>query len=433
MFEVAAGTHTLTTLATFTGTNGANPYAGLVEDSSGNLFGTTYYGGASNDGTVFEVAAGTHTLTTLVTFTGTNGANPDAGLVEDTSGNLFGTTASGGASNDGTVFEVAAGTHTLTTLATFTGTNGGEPYAGLVEDSSGNLFGTTYNGGASNDGTVFEIAAASTTSTTLTFNYTVAAGQSDPRLDYTSTSALTLSGGTIQNASGNNAVLTLPATGSDGLYNQNIVIATAPTVTAVSPSTGSTSGGTSVTITGTNFTGATAVNFGSTAATSFTVTSATQITAVAPAETAGTINITVTTPSGTSATSASDQFTYAGGLVVTTNSDAATHTGTSLRDALATANTDAAAGKSDTITFASSLAGQTITLTQGTLSLKVRARAPSPSTAAGPPASPSAAAATLRISRSARRHGNHRRPDDHRRLDQRQRRRHWQLRNVGDQ
>ena len=84
-----------------------------------------------------------------------------------------------------------------------------------------------------------------------------------------------------------------------------------PTITAVNPNSGSQAGGTSVTITGTNFTGATAVFFGSMAATSFTVNSNTQITAIDPAETARTVDITVTGPLGTSAQSASDQFTYA--------------------------------------------------------------------------------------------------------------------------
>jgi hypothetical protein len=90
----------------------------------------------------------------------------------------------------------------------------------------------------------------------------------------------------------------------------------APTVTGVSPNSGSPAGGTTVTITGTNFTGATAVAFGATAATSFTVNSATQISAVSPAG-SGTVHVTVTTPFGTSATSTADQFTYASGATPT--------------------------------------------------------------------------------------------------------------------
>src|SRR5207247_4986122 len=84
----------------------------------------------------------------------------------------------------------------------------------------------------------------------------------------------------------------------------------APTVSGVTPNSGSTAGGTAVTITGTNFIGATAVKFGATNA-SFTIGSATSISATAPAGTAGAVDVTVTTPAGTSATSGADQFTYA--------------------------------------------------------------------------------------------------------------------------
>ena len=90
----------------------------------------------------------------------------------------------------------------------------------------------------------------------------------------------------------------------------------APTVTGISPNTGPPSGGTSVTITGTNFSGATAVRFGNTAAASFTVNSATQITATSPAG-IGTVDVTVTTPGGTSATNSADQFTYTSAPTVT--------------------------------------------------------------------------------------------------------------------
>jgi uncharacterized repeat protein (TIGR03803 family) len=172
VFEVAAGSGAITTLATFNGTNGANPERDLVEDSSGNLFGTTLNGGTSNNGTVFEVKAGSGTVTTLASFNGANGATPYCNLVEDSGGNLFGTTSYGGTSNVGTVFEIAAGSGTITTLATFNGTNGSHP-GGLIEDSSGNLFGTAYQGGTSGNGTVFELAAGSGTITTLaTFNGT---------------------------------------------------------------------------------------------------------------------------------------------------------------------------------------------------------------------------------------------------------------------
>jgi hypothetical protein len=90
-----------------------------------------------------------------------------------------------------------------------------------------------------------------------------------------------------------------------------------PAVSAISPNSGPTSGGNSVTIGGSGFTGATAVYFGSTAATSFTIHNDGYITAVAPAESAGTVNITVTTPNGTSAISSADQYSYVAPPAVT--------------------------------------------------------------------------------------------------------------------
>ena len=96
----------LTALASFNGTNGTFPAGGLVRDPRGNLFGTTEGGGANGVGTVFELAAGSGTITTLASFDGANGALPVASLVRDPRGNLFGTTEGGGANNDGTVFEL---------------------------------------------------------------------------------------------------------------------------------------------------------------------------------------------------------------------------------------------------------------------------------------------------------------------------------------
>jgi uncharacterized repeat protein (TIGR03803 family) len=160
VFELAHGQRTITYLAFFNGTNGANPIGGVIMDSSGNLYGTASSGGASKDGTVFELAHGAHQITALASFNGTSGSKPDASLIMDSSGNLFGTTTGGGASKDGTVFELAQGSGTITTLVSFNGTNGSDPEDALIMDSSGNLYGTTNAGGASNDGTVFELTGA---------------------------------------------------------------------------------------------------------------------------------------------------------------------------------------------------------------------------------------------------------------------------------
>ena len=168
VFKMDHTTHAITTLATFNGTNGANPMAGLVMDASGNLYGTTNIGGANNLGTVFEVVSGSGTVTTLASFSGTgNGANPQASLYRDASGNLFGTAYAGGSSSKGTVFEVVNGSGTITTLVTFTGTNGANPMMALTKDASGNLYGTTSTGGANSAGTIFKLTAGTYALTTL--------------------------------------------------------------------------------------------------------------------------------------------------------------------------------------------------------------------------------------------------------------------------
>ena len=148
-------------------TDGANPYAGLIFDAAGNLYGMTVLGGLFNGGTVFELTpavGGSWTESVLHNFgSGTDGANPYAGtLVFDAAGNLYGTTESGGTSNYGTAFELkpaAGGTWTEKVLHNFNndGADGADPVAGLVFDAAGNLYGTTESGGPYNWGTVFEL------------------------------------------------------------------------------------------------------------------------------------------------------------------------------------------------------------------------------------------------------------------------------------
>jgi uncharacterized repeat protein (TIGR03803 family) len=150
----------LTPLYSFTGGNdGGNPEAGLVQGSDGNFYGTTSSGGTNGAGTVFEISTN-GVLTSLYAFTGGNdGRNPEAGLVQGSDGNFYGTTYNGGIYGVGTVFEISTN-GVLTPLYSFTGGNdGGNPEAGLVQGSDGNFYGTTYSrgGGEGEAGTVFRL------------------------------------------------------------------------------------------------------------------------------------------------------------------------------------------------------------------------------------------------------------------------------------
>src|SRR5438445_296741 len=112
---------------------------------------TTKYGGASGKGTVFKITTN-GMISALVSFTGTNGANPFARLTLGRDGGLYGTTSAGGTNQSpdgqgfGTVFKLSAG-GSMTTVLSLNGTNGWSPRAGLVSDSDGNMFGATFNGG----------------------------------------------------------------------------------------------------------------------------------------------------------------------------------------------------------------------------------------------------------------------------------------------
>jgi uncharacterized repeat protein (TIGR03803 family) len=167
------------------GTDGSQPIAGLILDTSGNLYGTTYQGGPSGDGTVFKLTKnsdGSWTESVLYSFAGgTDGATPYAGVTFDASGNLYGTTQYGGVSSAGTVFQLApnsGGTWTETLFYSFTGgSDGANPYGGLIFDPSGNLYGTTYYGGASGDGVVYKLTPNSNGTWTESVLHTFTGGQ----------------------------------------------------------------------------------------------------------------------------------------------------------------------------------------------------------------------------------------------------------------
>jgi len=162
-----------TVLYSFPGAaNGSNPYGGLIADSAGALYGTTGGGGSSTKcnlgsgcGTVFMLSPPSWTETVLYSFQGasaSDGSGPQAGLVFDTAGALYGTTASGGKYGDGTVFKLAppaqaGGAWTETVLYSFQGgSDGANPASGVIFDGTA-LVGTTPVGGSSNFGTVFKL------------------------------------------------------------------------------------------------------------------------------------------------------------------------------------------------------------------------------------------------------------------------------------
>jgi len=156
VFELAKnGTETV--LHDFAGSDGQYPVAGLLRDGSGNLYGTTKQGGAHGSGTVFKVASdGTETV--LYSFGGGgDGAFPMCGVIMDKKANLYGTANGGGAKGAGAVFELSAKGVESVLYSFAGGSDGAFPQAGLFRDTAGDLYGTTSSGGASNDGTVFAV------------------------------------------------------------------------------------------------------------------------------------------------------------------------------------------------------------------------------------------------------------------------------------
>jgi uncharacterized repeat protein (TIGR03803 family) len=271
----------------------SRPYAGLVQATDGSLYGTTIYGGGYDGfgycfdygcGTVFKITpAGT--MTKLYSFCASltdrsDGALPDAGLVQGTDGNFYGTTSAGGAppARGGTVFKITP-TGTRTTLYSFCAqsscTDGYAP-TDLVQATDGNFYGTTYYGGASYyDGTVFKITPTGTLTTLHSFDVS--------------------SGSTLIQATGG-AFYGMTTYG--GTYNAGTVftlsVGLGPFL-ETQPASGK--AGVGVKLLGTNLTGATSVTFNGTAAT-FTVVSPSLITTTVPAG-ATTGEVKVIKPHGT--------------------------------------------------------------------------------------------------------------------------------------
>ncbi|MGB8117104.1 MAG: choice-of-anchor tandem repeat GloVer-containing protein, partial [Candidatus Sulfotelmatobacter sp.] len=266
VFSITAG-GMLTTLHSFDSTDGAYPYAALIQATNGTFYGTTSEGGTANCsyglpcGSVFSITSG-GTLTTLHSFDSTDGEKPDAALVQDTNGTFYGVTYEGGASNYGTIFSLAVG------LPPFVETL---PRSGKVGKAV-KILGTDLTGAIS-----------------VTFNSTAATFTVASKSEITTTVPAGATTGEVK-------VVT-----SNGTLTSNVLFRVTPQFTSLTPASGPVE--TIVTITGVSLTQTTKVTFGGVKATTFTVNSDTQVTATVPtsAET-GKIAITTAGGAATSAT-----------------------------------------------------------------------------------------------------------------------------------
>jgi uncharacterized repeat protein (TIGR03803 family) len=285
---------TVTTVHSFAGADGAYPIAGLIQATAGEFYGTTYAGGSSycksGCGMVFKISA-SGKLTRVYKFGGTDGAYPFAGLMQATDGNLYGATMKGGAYRLGTVFKVTPG-GTLTTLHSFCPhtdcSDGSLPEAGLLEGSDGNLYGTTVRGGANLQGTIFKITPGGSTLTTL-YSF---CGQTNCADGYNALAALMqATGGNLYGTTRFGGGNCINMGGCGTVFSLGVGLG--PFVEAL-PYSGKI--GTTTKLLGQGLKGTTAVSFNGTAA-NFIVKSDTYLTAVVPTgATSG--FVTVTTSAG---------------------------------------------------------------------------------------------------------------------------------------
>jgi uncharacterized repeat protein (TIGR03803 family) len=283
----------LTTLHSFAGypVDGETPYSGLIQGWDGDFYGTTSQGGVNGRGTIFKITSA-GTLTILHEFNGADGAGPWAGLIQAIDGNFYGTTYFGGANcalqgGCGTVFK-SSPSGALTTLHSFDLTDGDNIHSGLVQATDGNFYGTASGGGANSEGTLYEITASG--ALTVLHSFCSLSACADGIFPIA---------GLVQHTNG-----TLYGPSYQGGYNYDDCIAGCGTIFSLGMGLGPfvtfvrAAGkiGQTGDILGQGFTGTTSVSLNGTAA-SFTIVSDTLIRATVPhGGTSG--YVTVTTPSG---------------------------------------------------------------------------------------------------------------------------------------
>jgi len=279
--------------------DGANPTTGMIQATNGNIYGTTYWGGRggfSGNGTIFEITpSGTHT--TLYSFCSqsncSDGAHPNAGVVQATSGDLYGTTYGGGANNvGGTVFTIAPG-GTLSTLYRFCSKtdcpDGSNPYATVIQATDGNFYGATGSGGAHGGGAAFKITPSG--KLTALRSFCAQSGCTDGETPWFG-ELLQDTNGEIYGTTYYGGTSGACSGGCGRIFSLSVGLG--PFV-ETQPASGKV--GAAVNILGTNLTGTTSVTFNGTVAV-FDVVSSSLITTTVPTG-ATTGRVEVTTPSGT--------------------------------------------------------------------------------------------------------------------------------------
>jgi uncharacterized repeat protein (TIGR03803 family) len=280
-------TSTYTVLYAFDTTHGSEPSAPLVQGSDGNFYGTTTFGGSNGGGVVFKITSA-GALTVLFNFDSTHGRLPRSPLIQAADGSFYGTTQSGGSSNSGVTFKISS-SGTLTVLHNMNGaSDGGSPYAGLVQASDGNFYGTNDNAASSAAGSLFKMTNAGALTVQHNFDTTGGAASQVTLLQHTNG---ILYGDTNSGGTGN---VSPCLTGRCGVFYE--MNDTLPAFITPMPYSGKV--GSSIGILGQGFSSASVVKFNGVTATSFTLTGTTYIQAKIPTGASSGL-VTVTTGAAT--------------------------------------------------------------------------------------------------------------------------------------
>jgi uncharacterized repeat protein (TIGR03803 family) len=156
IFKFDSATGSITLQASFIGPNGAYPLAELTAAGNGIYYGTTQQGGSDGLGSIFKFDSATGSISPQASFTGSNGSNPYAALTAAGNGIYYGTTLAGGSNGTGSIFKFDSATGSITLQGSFTGSNGAYPFAALTAAGNGIYYGTTSNGGSNGTGSIFK-------------------------------------------------------------------------------------------------------------------------------------------------------------------------------------------------------------------------------------------------------------------------------------